>query len=606
MADIKISQLSEAASLEGVYTIGVDKYGLSKKVSLQKVHEVVSEFPNVQQDVEANRAGIGQLSQAMNEVREQIENNEVLIEDLQNTKIDKEADDYYPQLSVGTADNLAGVDEVARVINFGQSGGGAITDGVARVQSIKGNSVVWNNLTNGESMLVAESTKALPKGATFVEGHKYALYCDGLQGSLWLYTNVGSGGLVLASLKGVIGNIFTASVSIIASGGTSVAGGVWLYVSGSASQALNPKVCDLTKMFGAGNEPTTIAEFYQRIPMGVDMNAYNEGEVISMNAIGIKSVGRNQWDEQWELGAIDSNTGVETSNSSTIRPKNFIKVLPSCDYYIASQVNEWVLFYDEKKVFVDKYWAGSVKTFTTPANCHYLKFRLPSSYGTTYKNDICINLSDTDFNGQYEPYIEDSEDLLMVAKYFPNGMRSAESAYDEIRYNKATNRWERVIRIATNDMGSFSWSYQPKSDSYPHGFFYTNLNSDLTDMKHGAGVLCKLYSKGGVTDDKSMASNTSNNMIYVRDSAYSDVASFKAAMSGVMLYYERAEPFVTEIEEKDFNLDYKVWNCGTEQMEATEPSAPLAADITYGFNAVGLIKQLRSMIEALSAKVASL
>ena len=128
MADIKISQLSEAASLEGVYTIGVDKYGLSKKVSLQSVHEVVSEFPNVQQDVEVNRAGIGQLSEALSEVREQIENNEVMIEDLQNTKIDKEADDYYPQLSVGTADNLAGVDEVARVINFGQSGGGAISD----------------------------------------------------------------------------------------------------------------------------------------------------------------------------------------------------------------------------------------------------------------------------------------------------------------------------------------------------------------------------------------------------------------------------------------------------------------------------------------------
>lgn len=68
MADIKISQLSEAASLEGVYTIGVDKYGLSKKVSLQSVHEVVSEFPNVQQDVEVNRAGIGQLSEAMNEI----------------------------------------------------------------------------------------------------------------------------------------------------------------------------------------------------------------------------------------------------------------------------------------------------------------------------------------------------------------------------------------------------------------------------------------------------------------------------------------------------------------------------------------------------------
>ena len=79
-------------------------------------------------------------------------------------------------------------------------------------------------------------------------------------------------------------------------------------------------------------------------------------------------------------------------------------------------------------------------------------------------------------------------------------------------------------------------------------------------------------------------------------------------MQGVMLYYELAEPIVTELDEADqfINFDYSVWNGGTEQMEATEPSSALSADITYGFNAVGLIKQMRSMIEALSAKVANL
>ena len=551
------------------------------------------------------------------ELSEELANYGVLIEDLQNMKIDKEADDYYPQLSVGTADNLAGVDEVARVINFGRSGGGAITDGVARVQSIKGNSVVWNNLTDGGSLLIAEGTKALPKGATFVAGHKYALYCDTLQGSLYLYTNVGSGGVVLASLTGSrLGTIFTASQSITASGAASVAGGVWLYISGAESRSEHPKICDLTKMFGSGNEPNTIEEFYQRIPMGVDLNAYNEGEVISMRADGIKSVGRNQWDEQWELGTIDSNTGAETSNTSIIRPKNFIKVLPSCDYYIASQVSEWVLFYDENKVFADKYWAGSVKTFTTPANCHYLKFRLPASYGTTYKNDICLNLSDTDFNGQYEPYIEDTEDLSIVRKYFPNGMRSAGAAYDEIRYNKSTNKWEKVVRIGEVDLGSLAWDYVSAADST-----YSMMTDALKTIAMASSannvvgnILCSKFISDSAEDvyNRKMPESIAiapTGRITIFASGYTSrdsVAAFKAAMSGVMLYYELAEPIVTEIEDKDFNLDYKVWNFGTEQMVATEPSAPLAADITYGFNAVGLIKQLRAMIEALSAKVASL
>ena len=47
-----------------------------------------------------------------------------------------------------------------------------------------------------------------------------------------------------------------------------------------------------------------------------------------------------------------------------------------------------------------------------------------------------------------------------------------------------------------------------------------------------------------------------------------------------MLYYELAEPIVTEIEE-NINLDYPVWNVGTEKADANVPSTPLKADIRY-------------------------
>ena len=82
-------------------------------------------------------------------------------------------------------------------------------------------------------------------------------------------------------------------------------------------------------------------------------------------------------------------------------------------------------------------------------------------------------------------------------------------------------------------------------------------------------------------------------MVY--DSAYTTAYSFKAAMSGVMLYYELAEPIVTEIE-GDFNLDYEVWNGGTEEIVSDVPTSPLKADIAYGFNAVGKIKELEEKL----------
>jgi hypothetical protein len=34
-----------------------------------------------------------------------------------------------------------------------------------------------------------------------------------------------------------------------------------------------------------------------------------------------------------------------------------------------------------------------------------------TTYGTTYKNDICLNLYDTAKNGTYEPYIEHTYEL---------------------------------------------------------------------------------------------------------------------------------------------------------------------------------------------------
>ena len=58
-----------------------------------------------------------------------------------------------------------------------------------------------------------------------------------------------------------------------------------------------------------------------------------------------------------------------------------------------------------------------------------------------------------------------------------------------------------------------------------------------------------------------------------------------------------------DAEDQFKDLDYQVWNCGTEKAIAEGKSAPLAADITYGFNAIGKIKELESLVAALRAKV---
>ena len=89
------------------------------------------------------------------------------------------------------------------------------------------------------------------------------------------------------------------------------------------------------------------------------------------------------------------------------------------------------------------------------------------------------------------------------------------------------------------------------------------------------------------------------------DSTYTDAASFKAAMQGVILYYEAAEWEWVELDKEDQlkDWDYSVWNDGTERANAEGKSSAFAADLTYGFNAVGKIKELEGLVAQLRAKV---
>jgi hypothetical protein len=247
-------------------------------------------------------------------------------------------------------------------------------------------------------------------------------------------------------------------------------------------------------------------------------------------------------------------------------------------------------------------------------DAHFLEIGLQDVYGTTYNHDICINLSDPSINGKYFPYIKRVEDLSIIRKYFPEGMKSAGTAHDEIRYNKASGKWEKVVRIGEVDMGSLAWEYLTanqhffisESEVIRIGMAYNpsvSMPSNVISRMHNAAPTYNLDALDKVMSGPFKTSYSGR--FRIKDTSYTDAASFKAAMAGVILYYELAEPIVTELDEADQfkDLDYQVWNAGTEKAIAEGKSAPLAADITYGFNAIGKIKELESLVVALRAKV---
>ena len=122
----------------------------------------------------------------------------------------------------------------------------------------------------------------------------------------------------------------------------------------------------------------------------------------------INKWGFNWWDEQWEVGKYDTDTGEKTPVATRIRSKGKIPMLPETDYYTTKTIVP--LYYDEQGNYLKTVSGTSISSgtiFTTPSGIAFMSFHSTTSYGSTYNNDICINLSKTTGspkNGDYVAY----------------------------------------------------------------------------------------------------------------------------------------------------------------------------------------------------------
>lgn len=150
-----------------------------------------------------------------------------------------------------------------------------------------------------------------------------------------------------------------------------------------------------------------------------------------------------------------------------------------------------------------------------------------------------------------------------------------------------------VIRVGSEDLGTRNWILRIDS---------VFQNSELTSKMKGAhNIICAKYISGTHKDgglqfneDKAIQGYLADARVFVKDTSYTDVAAFKTAMRGVILYYELAEPITIYYDKKDF--DYFADDYGTEgwipQTGSTPRFVPPYMDITYGINVVDEVRQL--------------
>lgn len=139
-----------------------------------------------------------------------------------------------------------------------------------------------------------------------------------------------------------------------------------------------------------------------------DLKDYLQNAVVTIPAdvggiagFDLVHCGANIWDEQWEVGNIQS--GVLQPSTTAFRSKNYIECKPNTIYnFVATDyTNCFVFEYDGSKVYTNKVNnVSNTHTFTTGATTKYLLFTCRNS--NTYSSGFGINYPSTD--SEYHAY----------------------------------------------------------------------------------------------------------------------------------------------------------------------------------------------------------
>lgn len=414
-------------------------------------------------------------------------------------------------------------------------------------------------ITVGNGGATAQTTfsfnQATNFGKTILLGRKY--FIKGAVGIEKIHLVVG--GQLTQSVKGMI---FTATEDEI--GGAN--GAIRVYEGCPAgTYTVTPQLVDLTLMYGAGNEPTDVNKVLIDIEK-FKVNGYlpyNVGEIKNLNVTEVKSVGVNLLNEEkvlTESGFVNQGNGVYYVQSS-ITPYGKILWENENNYQ-----GQFLFTFDYKYigdlygvVFV-VYYKGSTNDYASlsPTNYNdwfnyrfktnsskvvdYIKMIYGKSTTQTYLKNVFIT---KDLDAEYTPYKENILTLPSV------DLKSAGTAYDIRDFE---NKKDITNIGVVEDMSTIEFVY---GDLYGtgHKVFYANLKAKAYNAVIISNINCDRYiasspqqqSQGLISKGASIFNGYGNSMLVITDNDYTDVATFKASLQGVKLYYELSTPIETDI-----------------------------------------------------------
>lgn len=192
-----------------------------------------------------------------------------------------------------------------------------------------------------------------------------------------------------------------------------------------------------------------------------------------------------------------------------------------------------------------------------------------------------------------------------LKKYFPGGLKSAGSAYDEITPTKAVKRVKALVLDETTRIDSIQ-----ESGDYIRFTITTELTDDAHEglanapfyYKYNGGYYYDVWAIGHANEKslvgcvpKSVASNSTELKAFLK--------KLKDEGHPLTVVYKKKDTDYEEITYDELNLTEQVAEGGTEEAIITEgkTSTPLRADIVYPIDAYNTIKANKTNIGTLSS-----
>ena len=318
----------------------------------------------------------------------------------------------------------------------------------------------------------------------------------------------------------------------------------------SMSETIYINMFDLTQMFGS-----TIADYIYSLEQSTagagvawfrnlfpsDYYAYDAGTLKSVEGLSAhKTVGKNLFDKSAVTNGkyLDTTTGLPV-NATGYCVSDYIPVKKGLTVYIPATQTARRWFYDTSKTPTTYLNNTNGQAYTPPAD-GYIRV----SINTTSIDIDTFQIAFGTATSTYEPY--DGHTYALDSDLTLRGVPKLDSS-NNLYYDGDTYESTGAVtrRYGSVDLGTLSWSAGTDSTGQ---YFYSASSTGAKSSASASSipnVVCSKYvtSPANAVGEKNLAiSSGATPTIYVRDTSYSDAATFKTAMNGVYLVYELATP----------------------------------------------------------------